>query len=271
MNERIAIIGGGNMASAIIGGLIKKGLPVARIEVIDTNPEARQRLKDNYGLVAHAEPGAFLRDFPIVIWAVKPQTFKDAALPAAPHVGQALHLSVAAGIPTDSIKRWLGCERIVRSMPNTPALIGKGVTGLYARAGVTAQDRQHIEHIASVMGEFVWVEREDLLNAVTALSGSGPAYVFYFLEAMTDAGVEMGLSAEQAYQLAVETFRGAGELAKFSDEAPEVLRERVTSKGGTTHAAITSMDASNMKALFGQALHAAERRSKELGAEFGKD
>ena len=271
MNERIAIIGGGNMASAIIGGLIKKGLPVARIEVIDTNPEARQRLKDNYGLVAHAEPGTFLNDFPIVIWAVKPQTFKDAALPAAPHVKNALHLSVAAGIPTDSIQRWLGVERIVRGMPNTPALIGKGVTGLYARDGVTEQDRKHIEHIASVMGEFVWVEREDLLNAVTALSGSGPAYVFYFLEAMRSAGVEMGLTAEQAYQLAVETFRGAGELAKFSDEPPEVLRQRVTSKGGTTHAAITSMEASNMKALFGQALHAAERRSEELGAEFGKD
>jgi pyrroline-5-carboxylate reductase len=271
MNERIAIIGGGNMASAIIGGLIKKGLPVARIEVVDTNPEAQQRLKDNFGLVAHAEPGPFLKNFPIVIWAVKPQTFKDAALPAAPHVREALHLSVAAGIPSGSIARWLGTERVVRSMPNTPALIGKGITGLYARAGVGEQDRHHIEHIASVMGEFVWVEREDLLDAVTALSGSGPAYVFYFLEAMAAAGVEMGLSHEQAYQLAVETFRGAGELAKFSDEPPEVLRQRVTSKGGTTHAAITMMESQKLKELFGQALHAAERRSRELGAEYGKD
>ncbi len=271
MNERIAIIGGGNMASAIIGGLIKKGLPVARIEVVDTNPEAQQRLKDNFGLVAHAEPGAFLQNFPIVIWAVKPQTFKEATLAAAPHVGDALHLSVAAGIPSGSIARWLGTERVVRSMPNTPALIGRGITGLYARAGVGEQDRQHIEHIASVMGEFVWVEREDLLDAVTALSGSGPAYVFYFLEAMAAAGVEMGLSHAQAYQLAVETFRGAGELAKFSDEPPEVLRQRVTSKGGTTHAAITMMESQKLKELFGQALHAAEKRSKELGAEYGKD
>jgi pyrroline-5-carboxylate reductase len=271
MNERIAIIGGGNMASAIIGGLIKKGLPAARIEVVDTNAEARQRLKDNYGLVVHAEPGEFLRNFPIVIWAVKPQTFKEAALLAAPHVGQALHMSVAAGIPTDSIKNWLSVERIVRSMPNTPALIGKGVTGLFARTGVTDQDRQHIEHIASVMGEFVWVEREGLLNAVTALSGSGPAYVFYFLEGMTTAGVEMGLTAEQAYQLSVETFRGASELAKFSDESAEVLRQRVTSKGGTTYAAISVMEERNIKGLFVQALHAAERRSQELGAEFGKD
>lgn len=271
MNSSIALIGGGNMASAIVGGLIKKGHPVARIQVVDTNPDARQRLKDNYGLVAHAEPGEFLRDVSIVIWAVKPQTFKAAALPAAPYTGNALHMSVAAGIPTDSIKRWLGVERIVRTMPNTPALIGKGVTGLFARAGVTAQDRAHIEHIASVMGEFVWVERENLLNAVTALSGSGPAYVFYFLEAMTAAGVEMGLTAAQAYQLAVETFRGAGELAKFSDEAPEVLRQRVTSKGGTTHAAITLMDSQQIKTQFGKALHAAEQRSQELGAEFGKD
>ncbi|MGJ4748853.1 pyrroline-5-carboxylate reductase family protein, partial [Leptospira sp. SA-E8] len=131
--------------------------------------------------------------------------------------------------------------------------------------------RAHIEHIASVMGEFLWVEREDLLNAVTALSGSGTAYVFYFLEAMTATGVEMGLTAAQAYQLAVETFRGAGELAKFSEETPEVLRQRVTSKGGTTHAAITLMDSQQIKAQFGKALHAAEQRSRELGAEFGKD
>ncbi len=176
-----------------------------------------------------------------------------------------------AGIPSQALVRLTGSERIVRSMPNTPALIGRGITGLYARAGVSAQDRAHIEHIASVMGEFVWVEREELLDAVTALSGSGPAYVFYFLEAMAAAGVEMGLSHEQAYHLAVDTFRGAGELAKFSDEPPEVLRQRVTSKGGTTYAAITMMENQKLKELFGQALHAAERRSRELGAEYGKD
>jgi pyrroline-5-carboxylate reductase len=267
----IAFIGGGNMASAIIGGLVKQGLPASRITVVDTNPEARQRLADSHGLVTHAEAGPFLRDCAIVVWAIKPQTFKDAAVATAPFVASALHLSVAAGIPTDSLQRWLGSERIVRSMPNTPALIGKGVTGLFARPGVSAQDRAQIEHIASVMGEHVWVEREDLLDAVTALSGSGPAYVFYLLEAMTTAGVEMGLTTEQAYRLAVETFLGAGALAKSSSESPEVLRQRVTSKGGTTHAAIAVMEERGLKALFGQALHAAERRSKELGAEFGKD
>ncbi|EGI76929.1 pyrroline-5-carboxylate reductase [Hylemonella gracilis] len=267
----IAFIGGGNMASAIIGGLLKQGLPASRITVVDTNAEARQRLSDSHGVVAHAAVGPFLRDFPIVVWAIKPQTFKDAAQSAAPFVNGALHLSVAAGISTDSLQRWLGSERIVRSMPNTPALIGKGVTGLYARAGVSAQDRAQVAHIASVMGEFVWVEQEHLLDAVTALSGSGPAYVFYLLEAMTATGVELGLTAEQAHQLAVETFLGAGALAKASQEPPEVLRQRVTSKGGTTHAAITVMEEGGLKALFDQALKAAARRSAELGAEFGKD
>ena len=165
----------------------------------------------------------------------------------------------------------MGSERIVRSMPNTPALIGLGMTGLYARGGVTAQDRALIESVTATMGESLWVAREEQLDAVTALSGSGPAYVFYFLEAMTQAGTEMGLPAEQAYKLAVETFRGASALARASSEPPEVLRQRVTSKGGTTYAAITSMEESQVKALFGQALHAAERRARELGVEFGKD
>jgi pyrroline-5-carboxylate reductase len=182
-----------------------------------------------------------------------------------------LHLSVAAGIPSDSIARWLGSERVVRSMPNTPALIGQGMTGLYARPAVTAQDRQLVEQVAATMGEYLWVEREEQLDAVTAISGSGPAYVFYFLEAMTTAGTEMGLSAEQAYKLAVQTFRGASALAGASDDPPDVLRQRVTSKGGTTHAAITSMENNRISALFAQALHAADQRARELGEEFGRD
>jgi pyrroline-5-carboxylate reductase len=269
MNERIAFIGGGNMASAIIGGLIKQGLPASRIEVVEPFAQARQALKDKFGLAALEQAGDSLQGVSMVVWAVKPQTFKEATGPVRTHVAGALHLSVAAGIPSESIARWLGTERVVRSMPNTPALIGLGITGLYARAGVTAQDRLRVEQVAATMGEFLWVEREAQLDAVTALSGSGPAYVFYFLEAMTAAGTEMGLSAEQAYKLAVETFRGASALARASSESPEVLRQRVTSKGGTTHAAITSMEDSQMKALFGKALHAAERRAKELGQEFG--
>lgn len=271
MSVRIAFIGGGNMASAIIGGLIKQGRPASAFDVVEPFAEARRALRDKFGIVAHAEAGAFLAGVGLVVWATKPQTFKEATVPVRAHVTGALHLSVAAGIPSDSIARWLGSERIVRSMPNTPALIGLGMTGLYARGGVTAQDRALIESVTATMGESLWVEREEQLDAVTALSGSGPAYVFYFLEAMTQAGTEMGLPPEQAYKLAVETFRGASALAKASSEPPEVLRQRVTSKGGTTYAAITSMEESQVKALFGQALHAAERRARELGVEFGKD
>jgi pyrroline-5-carboxylate reductase len=200
---------------------------------------------------------------------VKPQTFNDAATQARAHTGGALHLSVAAVIRSDSIAGWLGSQRIVRSMPNTPALIGKGITDLYARPGVSASDQAQAEHVIATTGDWVWVSDEAQLDAVTALSGSGPAYVFFFLEAMTQAGQEMGLSREQAYRLAVGTFSGAAELARASEESPEVLRQRVTSKGGTTHAAITSMEQDGVQALFIKALHAAGRRARELGDEFG--
>ena len=270
MNQRIAFIGGGNMASAIIGGLIQQGLSASQIDVVEPSAEARQALQDKFGLSTHVQAGDFLAQAALVVWAVKPQVFKEAATPVAPHTRAALHLSVAAGIPSASIARWLGTDRVVRSMPNTPALIGQGITGLYPRPGVTASDRQRIEQVIATTGEFVWLEREEQLDAVTALSGSGPAYVFYFLEAMTAAGTQMGLSAEQAYKLAAQTFRGASALAQASTEPPEVLRQRVTSKGGTTHAAITTLDAQGVKDSFIQALHAAERRARELGEEFGR-
>jgi pyrroline-5-carboxylate reductase len=154
-------------------------------------------------------------------------------------------------------------------MPNTPALIGKGMTALFARPAVSNADKQLAERIISSTGELLWVDAEEHLDAVTALSGSGPAYMFYFMEAMTEAGASMGLSREQAYKLAVATFIGAGELARASDEPPEILRQRVTSKGGTTYAAITSMEDSGIKPLFVKALHAAKQRAQELGDEFG--
>lgn len=268
---RIAFIGGGNMASAIIGGLIKRGLPAGQIEVVEPFPEAQQALQDKFGITAHAQAGDFLAGVSMVVWAVKPQTFKEAAAPVRAHTPSALHLSVAAGIPSDSIARWLGTDRVVRSMPNTPALIGMGITGLFPRPGVTPDDRRRVEEVAATMGEFLWVEREAQIDAVTALSGSGPAYVFYFLEAMTDAGAGMGLTREQAYKLAVQTFRGASALAHASAEPPEILRQRVTSKGGTTHAAITSLEDHQVKPLFVQAMQAAQQRARELGEEFGRD
>jgi len=270
MIHSVAFIGGGNMASAIIQGLMRQGSAAPEtISVVEPWQEARDRLRQQFGIIAQAAPGPFLAKAATVVWAVKPQIFKDAATPVAPHTGSALHLSVAAGIPTGSIARWLGNERVVRSMPNTPALIGKGITALYARAGIDTAQKNRIEQIVRSTGELLWVDSEDKLDAVTALSGSGPAYVFFFLEAMTEAGQQMGLTREQAYQLAVATFAGASELARSSDEPPQVLRQRVTSKGGTTHAAITSMEASQMGSLFQQAMLAARDRAREMGQEFG--
>ena len=265
----IAFIGGGNMASAIIGGLIRQGHPASQIEVVEPWETAREALNKNYGLQAQPEAGPALQRAQIVVWAVKPQTFKDAAAAARAHTAHALHLSVAAGIRSDSIAQWLGTERIVRTMPNTPALVGKGMSALYARPAVSAAERAQVEAILATTGEFLWVDSEKQLDAVTALSGSGPAYVFYFLEAMARAGTAMGLSPAQAHQLAVGTFVGASELVRRSDESPAVLRERVTSKGGTTYAALQSMEASGVAAAFEAAMHAAEQRAHELGNEFG--
>ena len=265
----IAFIGGGNMASAIIGGLLRQGMSPTQLEVVEPFAPARAKLREQFGVEALEAAGPALQRAGLVGWAVKPQTFRDAAAQASAHTGGALHLSVAAGIRSDSIAAWTGSERIVRCMPNTPALIGKGITALYARAGVTPADRLRAEQVVATTGEWLWVEDEAQLDAVTALSGSGPAYVFFFLEAMTQAGVEMGLPREQAYRLAVGTFGGAAALAHASQEPPEVLRQRVTSKGGTTHAAITSMERDRLQSLFVKALHAAGRRAKELGDEFG--
>ncbi len=267
--QTIAFIGGGNMAGAIIGGLVRQGLPPGEIEVVEPFAETRAKLQSQYGVIAHERAGPALDRAELVVWAVKPQTFNEAASQACKHVQGALHLSVAAGIRSDSIAAWLGTQRIVRSMPNTPALVGKGMTALFARPAVSAADRVRVEQVIATTGESLWVEQESQLDAVTALSGSGPAYVFFFLEAMVQAGVEMGLSPQQAHRLAVGTFVGASELARASDDSPAVLRQRVTSRGGTTYAAITSMENDRVQALFVKALHAAQLRARELGDEFG--
>ena len=187
-----------------------------------------------------------------------------------PEIDERLVLSVAAGVSSESMRSVLGpSARVLRAMPNTPALVGKGITGLFARPQVDPQGKALVERVIATTGQFVWVEAEEQLDAVTALSGSGPAYVFLFLEAMTQAGVDMGLPPAQAYQLAVATFQGASELAARSPESAEVLRQRVTSKGGTTHAAITHLQAAQVPAHFIAAMRAAEARAKELAAEFG--
>ena len=269
MQQGIAFIGGGNMASAIMGGLLKQGWPASHIEVVEPFEEARAKLSSQFGITAQARAGSFLTRADLVVWAVKPQTFKDAAAQTQAHTQAALHLSVAAGIRSDTIAQWLGSERVVRAMPNTPALIGKGITALFARAAVNEPDKALANQVLGSTGELMWVDAEDQIDAVTALSGSGPAYMFYFMEAMREAGTGMGLDPAQAYRLAIATLIGAGELAKASTDAPETLRQRVTSKGGTTYAALSAMEASGIKPAFIAAMQAAQQRAKELGDEFG--
>ena len=269
-HDNIAFIGGGNMASAIIGGLIKRGAPADSIQVIEPYADQRGKLTEQFGVQVHAVPSALLASAALVVWAVKPQIFKDAALQTRFHTKTALHLSVAAGITSSSIARWLDTDHVVRAMPNTPALVGKGMTALFARPAVSPAGRALVDKVIKTIGERVWLDEETQLNAVTALSGSGPAYVFYFIEAMIEAGVAMGLSRAQAHQLAVGTFVGSSALAKKSTEPIEILRSRVTSKGGTTYAAITSMEQDHVKDLFISAMHAAQMRAQEMGDEFGK-
>ncbi|RYF77463.1 MAG: pyrroline-5-carboxylate reductase [Comamonadaceae bacterium] len=266
----IAFIGGGNMASAVLGGLRRAGLAADRFEVVEPFADTRERLAADHGVNALSAAGDALQRCALVVWAVKPQVFAQAASATRPFLPPlALHLSVAAGIPSGSIAQWLGTERVIRAMPNTPALVGQGTTGLYARPAVDAGGRAQAEQLLAPTGRLLWVNEESALDAVTALSGSGPAYVFYFIESMVEAGLEMGLTPEQAHQLAVGTFTGASALAASASEAPATLRERVTSKGGTTHAAITSLEAARVKDQFKTAIRAAQQRARELAQEFG--
>jgi pyrroline-5-carboxylate reductase len=266
----MTFIGGGNMAQALISGWLKQGVPVSGLHVVEPLAATRAHLQ-TLGIDCHEHAGAGLSASQLVIWAVKPQVFKEVALPLAGLFPHALHLSVAAGVRSDSVARWVGSERIVRAMPNTPALVGLGQTGLFARAAVTADERQQVQALMQAIGSSIWVSDEDQLDVVTAMSGSGPAYVFYFIEAMVQAGIEMGLEPQQAHQLAVGTFVGASELARSSNESPAVLRERVTSKGGTTYAAISRMQADGVDRLIRLALAAARQRSVELGRLLDND
>ena len=266
----IAFVGGGNMASALIGGLLKVGAPAKRIHVIEPDASARDRLQEVFAVNTWQAAGDFLNQCELIVWAIKPQIFKDASQQMAKFCTGQLHLSVAAGITTPSISTWLGVDRIVRAMPNTPALVGLGQTGLYATPAVTANDRALVAQLFEPTGQFIWVSQESLLDAVTALSGSGPAYVFYFIEALCQAGEQMGLSAQEAKQLAIGTFSGASALASQSTESPATLRERVTSKGGTTFAALEHMRAQHVAEHIQGALFAAQSRARELGEEFGR-
>ncbi|MDE1948062.1 MAG: pyrroline-5-carboxylate reductase, partial [Burkholderiales bacterium] len=193
-NASIVFIGGGNMASALIGGLLKSGRAVSSLVVVEPFEAQRARLAQQFGLAPQAAADARLAAAGLVVWAVKPQMFREAAAPCAAFIGQALQLSVMAGIRSDAIAQASGSERVVRAMPNTPALIGRGIAGLFARPAVTSDERREVQALLAPTGATVWVEREQDLDAVTAVSGSGPAYVYYLVEAMMQAAVEMGLS-----------------------------------------------------------------------------
>lgn len=267
MEQQIVFIGGGNMASALIGGLVRSGRPPAQIIVVEPVEAQRGKLAQAFGVQAQAAADQRLAAAATVVWAVKPQLFAEAAAPCAALVGQALQVSVMAGVRSAAIAAAIhnGGAAVVRAMPNTPALIGRGIAGLFANPGVTAAQRSQVETLFAPTGATLWVPHEDDLDAVTAVSASGPAYVFYVLEAMIAAATELGLTPEQGKQLALATFDGATALAAQSAEPPEALRAQVTSKGGTTHAAITSLDDSGVKAAFVKALRAARDRAQQLG------
>jgi pyrroline-5-carboxylate reductase len=263
---RITFIGGGNMASALIAGLLQQGHDASQLAVVDRNPDSCARLARDYQIHTFDALCADAVITDVIVLAVKPQQLKEVALQLSPLLATQLVVSIAAGVRAATLSAWLmGYTRIVRSMPNTPAMIGAGVSALYALPEVEAAQRQAAAEVLKAAGSVVWVEDESQMDAVTAVSGSGPAYVFYFMEAMQHAGIELGLSSEVARQLALETFLGAAKLAMASTEDLATLRARVTSKGGTTERALLSMQGNAVAEAIGKALHAAAERSRELG------
>jgi len=270
--RRLAFIGGGNMAAALIGGLIKCGASAGRLAVADPNPEQLHRLVREHGIEAAADNAAAVQGAEVVIFAVKPQLLRDAARGVAPHInaGRPLVISVAAGIPHAAIASWFDAQiAVIRTMPNRPALYGFGATGLFAPAGVGAAHRALAESIMAAVGTTVWVQHESQMDTVTALSGSGPAYFFLFMEALEAAAQERGLPPDVARRLTLQTAFGAAQMALQSADSLAVLREQVTSKGGTTAAALEVLNGAGLRAIVAHAVAAAERRSAELAAEFG--
>ncbi len=267
---KIAFIGGGNMAAALLGGLVKRGVAAHDLYAVDPNEAARARLAAELGARTGAAIDATLAGYDAIVLAVKPQVLKDVAQALAPHLSGQLVISIAAGIRGADLSRWLGdYPRVARAMPNTPALVGMGVTGLAALAGVDAAGRALTGQVLGAVGEIVWFDDEAQLDAVTAISGSGPAYVFYFIEALQEAARQLGMDEAQGRALAVATFTGAAQLAAQSGEPAGVLRERVTSKGGTTAAALASFDAQHVKEAIVRGVLAARTRAQEMGDELG--
>ncbi|MVW73274.1 MULTISPECIES: pyrroline-5-carboxylate reductase [unclassified Bordetella] len=277
MNQHlsIAFIGGGNMASALASGLSGKICPAGNLHVVDPSTDVQEAWRQR-GCTAASAPDETLRRCNVWLYAVKPQQLREAVAATRPWLQpDTLIISVAAGIRADTLANWLGepgapWQNLVRCMPNTPALVGAGVTGLIAMPGVDAAGRELAESLLASVGQVVWVADDAALDAVTALSGSGPAYVFLFLESLIAGGLSVGLTEEQAKQLALGTLAGATRLAEQATESPAVLRERVTSKGGTTAAALQIFDQANLRDTVRDAMQAAAQRSRELADEFGR-
>jgi len=262
----IAFIGGGNMASALIAGLIDSGMDCSQIRVLEIQPEARHILIERYGIIASADSDEVLMNANCVIFAVKPQQLASICRDLAAKLSNCMVMSIAAGVRTSDLSRWLsGHRNIVRAMPNTPALVRSGITGLYACDEVNAHGRNLAEKLLEAVGKVVWVEKERELDAVTAISGSGPAYVFHFLEGLIAAGNQLGLSPQTVRELSIQTLVGAAKLAAESEDSPTVLRTKVTSPGGTTQAALEVMAQAQWIETIAAAARAADHRAQELG------
>lgn len=266
----ICFIGGGNMATALIGGMLRqKFFTSSQISVVEINVDNRNRLQQDFAVRAVDSLVDGINGSQIIVLAVKPQQLHELAQQLAPLLTGQLLISIAAGIRAVDLARWCGTQSVVRCMPNTPALVGSGVTGLYALPDVSEASREVAENILKTVGSTLWVENEQMLDAVTAISGSGPAYVFYFIEALQQAARQFGFNDAAARSLALDTFLGAAKLAKSSDDDVGVLRAKVTSKNGTTERALNSLAASQVAEHIVQAAKAAAARSREMGDELG--
>jgi len=272
-----AFIGGGSMATALIGGMLARGAAASGLRVVEPAAEAQARLVARHpGIAMFAEcTRDVVAGAGLVVLAVKPQQMRAAAHALAPHLAGApgtVVLSIAAGIRLADLARWLGGRgRLVRAMPNTPALLGRGISGVFAPPDVDGAGRALASSVLEAAGEQVWVADEAMLDAITGVSGSGPAYVFYFLEALEEAARDLGFTPADARRLAYATFAGAVALAQASSDEPAVLRAQVTSKGGTTERALSSLEADAVKAKIVTAVKAAALRAGELGDAFGRD
>jgi pyrroline-5-carboxylate reductase len=271
-NKHLAILGGGNMGRALIGGMLRRGTRPEHITVGESSEAAREALSADFGVQATADNAAAVEPAAVIVLAVKPQVAGAVLAPLQPALQRArpVVISIAAGIRLAALESWCGAGvPVVRAMPNRPALVGAGATGLFAPASVAATHREVAERVMQAVGQVIWVGAEDDLDVVTALSGSGPAYFFLVAELLTQGAIDLGLDPAAARRLAIATLHGSGQLAHAGDGDLARMRAEVTSKGGTTEAAVKSFEAADLRGIVARALEAATRRSRELAAQFG--